>query len=110
MILISFTEEERQALNYERYHHPHPHVQRKMEVLWLKSNGVPHHEICRLAGISPRTLCNYLRDYQNGGIEKLKLINCNCPGTSKKKIKLIDNYYPIASNINHDQNHRPPNQ
>jgi hypothetical protein len=37
MINIDFTEEEMQALNYERFHHPDPHVQRKMEALWLKS-------------------------------------------------------------------------
>ncbi|CAK0771517.1 hypothetical protein CCP3SC5AM1_730005 [Gammaproteobacteria bacterium] len=63
MISIEFTIEEKQALNYERYHHPHPHVQKKMEALWLKSNGVPHKEIFRLTGISPHTLCSYLRDY-----------------------------------------------
>ena len=32
-----FTEGDIKALNYERYHHPHPRVQRKMEALWLKS-------------------------------------------------------------------------
>jgi DNA-binding CsgD family transcriptional regulator len=29
-------------------------------------------KICQLAGISPNTLLTYLRDYQEGGIEKLK--------------------------------------
>ncbi|NQE53616.1 hypothetical protein C5S29_08480 [ANME-1 cluster archaeon GoMg3.2] len=33
MINIEFTEEEMQALNYERFHHPDPHVQRKVEAL-----------------------------------------------------------------------------
>ena len=36
MIAIDFTEEDIEALDYERYHHPHPRVQRKMEALWLK--------------------------------------------------------------------------
>jgi len=39
MIEIKFTEEERETLNYERYHHPHLHVQMKMEALWLRSLG-----------------------------------------------------------------------
>ena len=26
-------------------HHPEPIVQRKMTVLWLKQQGLPHHEI-----------------------------------------------------------------
>ncbi|PXF55456.1 MAG: IS630 family transposase, partial [Candidatus Methanogaster sp.] len=37
MIEIEFTEEEMKALDYERYCHPHPRVQRRMEALWLKS-------------------------------------------------------------------------
>ena len=79
MIEIEFTEEEMQALNYERYHHPHPQVQRKMEALWLKSQKLSHEEICRLTGISPNTLRRYLRKYQRGGIEALKELNVYQP-------------------------------
>jgi transposase len=46
-----------------------------MEALWLKSQGLAHQEICRLAGISKGTLCSYLKAYQQGGLEKLKEIN-----------------------------------
>ncbi len=75
MITIEFTEEEKQALHHERFHHPHPRVQQKMEALWLKSQELPHKEICRLTCISKPTLCEYLKDYQDGGIEHLKAIN-----------------------------------
>ncbi len=51
-------------LDYERYHHPHPRVQRKMEALWLNGQGVPHKDIGKYAGISANTWCQYLRDYQ----------------------------------------------
>jgi transposase len=74
MIKLEFTEAEKQSLHYERYHHPHPRVQRKMEALWLKSQGVAHSEISRLTGISSTTLTSYLRAYQEGGIETLKTI------------------------------------
>jgi hypothetical protein len=33
MIKLEFTDADKQMLNYERYHHPHPRVQRKMEAL-----------------------------------------------------------------------------
>ena len=46
-----------------------------MEALWLKSQGLPHQAITKLTGISPNTLRSYLRDYQLGGIEKLKEVN-----------------------------------
>ncbi len=72
---LNFTEEDREILNYERFHHPHPRVQLKMEVLWLKSQNLPLNMICRLANISPNTLRKYCQQYQAGGIEKLKEIN-----------------------------------
>lgn len=75
MIKIEFTKEDIDSLNYERYHHPHPSVQRKMEALWLKSQGLSHGEIARLANISPNTLRSYFRDFIEGGIEKLKEVN-----------------------------------
>src|SRR5262249_59072123 len=74
MIRIEFSEQEKRALDYERYHHPHPHVQRKMEALWLKSQKLPHKDICRFTGISKHTLCTYLQAYKQGGLEKLKKI------------------------------------
>ena len=82
MIAIDFTEEDIEALDYERYHHPHPKVQRKMEALWLKHQGLPHSQITRLAGISPNTLRAYLRQYQTGGIDALKQLNY-CPQESE---------------------------
>ena len=54
MINIEFTAQEIQALDYQRYHHPHPRVQRKMEALWLKSQNLSHKEICRLTTISSK--------------------------------------------------------
>jgi transposase len=70
MIKIEFTEGEKKALDYERYNYPHPRVQRKIEALWLKSQGLSHEEICRLTGISPNTLRSYLLAYQRGGLRR----------------------------------------
>ena len=74
MFHIEFTEEERKALHYERFHHPHPRVQQKMEALLLKSHALPHAKIASILQISEGTLLAYLRAYQEGGIEKLKTI------------------------------------
>ena len=56
MIHIDFTPEQIDALHHERFHHPHPRVQLKMEAVYLKSQGLPHQDICRLARISENTL------------------------------------------------------
>ena len=45
MRTITFTADDRRALAHDRYHHPDPRVQRKMEVLWLKSHGLGHDDI-----------------------------------------------------------------
>ena len=44
MIKIEFTPEEIDALEHERYHHPDPKVQKKMEVLYLKSQNKLRYE------------------------------------------------------------------
>lgn len=72
MIDIEFTPEEITALHHERFHHPHPHVQKKMEAIYLKSQKIMHKTICQLTEISSATLCSYLNEYKEGGIEKLK--------------------------------------
>lgn len=49
---LEFSTAEREALQYWRFHHPHPRVQRKLEALYLKSQGISAAEGCRLCGIS----------------------------------------------------------
>lgn len=75
MMHIEFSETEISELRKERYQHPHPRVQRKMDALLLKSQGLSHGMIGAIVGVTQKTLREYLEDYQNGGIEKLKEIN-----------------------------------
>ena len=74
-IQLEFTPEIQASLNYERYHHPVPLVQRRMEVLWLKSHGLPHALIATLAGVSENTMRDYFRLYAEGGLDQLKQVN-----------------------------------
>ncbi len=39
---ITFTDDDLSAIAFERYYHPEPFVQRKLEVLWLKAQGLTH--------------------------------------------------------------------
>jgi transposase len=76
MIKIEFTEEAREELHTERYEHEHPRVREKMEALYLRSMGVPTAEICRLCQITRSALAKHLKDYRDGGIERLKEWKC----------------------------------
>jgi transposase len=75
MIHVDFAPEDIEALHHERFHHPHPRVQEKMEAVYLKSQGLLHKEICRLTRISENTLRSYLRQFQEGGVERLKRLD-----------------------------------
>src|SRR3954465_7239311 len=79
MIPIDFTPEDIDALHHERFHHPHPRVQEKMEAVYLKGQGLLHKEICRLSRISENTLRSYLRQFQEGGVERLKRLDFAVP-------------------------------
>jgi transposase len=59
-------------LHHERYHHPHPRVQQRREVVWLKSQGLTHEDIARLAGVSRRSVQRYRDDFAAGGVERLR--------------------------------------
>jgi len=69
---ITFTADDRRALARDRYHHPDPRVQRKMEVLWLKSHGLSHDQIAAYADVSRRTVQRYLDQYIEGGLSRLR--------------------------------------
>jgi transposase len=43
-----------------------------MEVLWLKSQGLSHAEIARLADVSPRSVQRYLDEFEEGGLERVR--------------------------------------
>jgi len=69
---LTFSAEEQQALFQERYEHPHPRVQQRMEVLWLISQGMVYSEAARLAGVSDATVDRYVALYREGGLEALR--------------------------------------
>lgn len=93
MITIDFTEEEIKALEHERFYGSHPRIRRKAEAVYLKSQGLRHKEICRLVRISAKTLITYLRDYQAGGLEKLRELNFYKPKSELAKYKEIIKKY-----------------
>src|SRR5271165_2239677 len=84
MRVFTFSDEDLKAIDSDRYHHPHPHVQRKMEVLWLKSHALPHQQIADLAGVSLRTVQRYLDEYLEGGLKRVR----RCPWHGPKTVLL----------------------
>lgn len=99
MIRIEFAEEQIEQLRHERFAHPHPRVQKKMEALLLKSEGLPHGRIAQLLGISENTLREYFREFLEGGIERLKETRWTGPTGA---------LVPFGQTIKDDFEARPP--
>jgi transposase len=74
-IQVELSAEILKEIHYQRYNHPAPLVQRRMEALWLKGHGLPHGQIAELVGVTENTIREYFELYQQGGLEKLKELN-----------------------------------
>jgi len=75
MAKLVFSEADQGALHKERFEHPHPRVQQRMEVLWLISQGVVYSDAARLAGVSDATVDRYVAIYRQGGLEALRQLH-----------------------------------
>lgn len=79
MLRLTFSEEDIEQLRQQRFQHPNPRVQQRMEALLLKSQGLPHKQICQILAISGNTLRQYLKRYEAGGLEALKQFSYRRP-------------------------------
>lgn len=94
MRTFSFSEADLDAIQHERYHHPHPRVQQRMEVLWLKSQGITHQEIGRLAGASRRTVQRILDGYLAGGLATIRSLSFRRPASALQQHKdTLEDYF-----------------
>jgi transposase len=82
VLKLEFSTDAIEALRYWRFHHPHPQVQRKMEVVYLRSQGLGDEQIQRLCAISKATFYRYLRAYRAGGVAKLKELSGHRRGSA----------------------------
>ena len=56
----------------DRFEHPDPRVQRRMEALWLKAHGERHGRIAELACLSRATVQRVLDRYESGGVAAVR--------------------------------------
>jgi len=72
---LTFTEQDLEALSEERYQHPDPRVQQRMEVLWLISQGETHGRAAELAGVARATAERYVAIFRSQGMEGVRRFN-----------------------------------
>jgi transposase len=81
MCRIEFSQAVVLEIERDRFEHPHPRVQRKMEVLWLWSQGLPADVVAQLGGVSRRTAERYLEEYIRGGLEATRTVRWKGPSS-----------------------------
>ncbi len=75
MISITFTQEQKDIFFEEYQNHPHPKIRCRMGILFFKSEGLAHQDICRLFRITRPTLSKILRLYKEQGLEEVRTLN-----------------------------------
>jgi transposase len=78
-IQIEISEEDKAELEKKRYTHPNPKARRRLEILYLKSLGLPNPQIFKLAGVSANTMRTCFRLYEMGGIKRLEQLEYHRP-------------------------------
>ena len=91
---FEFSPEVVHEINYQRYNHLVPLVQRRMDAIRLKAYGLLHQQIAEILEISENTLRDYFELYEQGGIEKLKEIHYYQPESELKEyIVSLEQYF-----------------
>jgi transposase len=74
---LEFPAEVLAEIERDRFAHPDPLVQRRMEILWLKALGEQHQKIARIASVSRITPQRVLRAYYAGGLDAARTFHWN---------------------------------
>lgn len=68
---LTFTPDDLHTLATQRYEHPDPRVQQRMEVLWLISQGETQTRTAHLADVSKATVGRYVAIFRQHGVAGL---------------------------------------
>lgn len=75
MVRIDFNQAEIQLLKKEKDENPNPKIRRRVEVVYLKSKGLPHKVIQDITGFSHTQVTKLLTLYQMGDLEAIKTLH-----------------------------------
>src|SRR4051812_15580595 len=84
---LTFSELDLEMLAELRYEHPDPRVQKRLEVLWLISQGTTHKKAAQLAGVSRATAERYVAIYRAQGVDGLRHFDWPQPVSEMEKYR-----------------------
>ena len=103
MLTLNLSKTEIQRLNYERFNHPSPIVQKRLHAVYFKTMNYCHKEISILADVHPNSVTNFIKQFNEGGMERLIELNYVGPQSEldqhcKTIEKEFKNNPPLSSN------------
>lgn len=72
MIRLTFSQNDIDNLNYERFYHPDPIVMKRCETVYMHAKGLKSGAIHKITGRDVKTIREHLHRYKNGGLDALK--------------------------------------
>lgn len=70
MLSLNISSEDLSLIEYERYHNPSVLIQKRLHTLYLKSEtDLKHKQIAEAVGIHKDTVTDYIKLYQNEGLD-----------------------------------------
>ena len=83
-------------------------------MLWLKSQGLSHQRIAKLAGVCGNAVTKYLKMYRQGGLDEVKRVNFYQPKSELENHRdTIEQYFrdnPVASIAEAVDDNRSPDR
>jgi transposase len=86
---LQLSEDDLRVLAADRYEHPDPRVQRRLEVIWLISQGETPARAGQLGGVSKATVERYVALYRKGGVAALRTFDLVTPKSELEKHRLV---------------------
>jgi len=87
MLSLNIIKSDIETLNYERFHHPSPLVRKRMNVVYMKSQGFPHNTIAIACGVSLNSVTNFIKIYNKSGIKGLHQFYYRKPKSQLEKYR-----------------------
>ena len=72
---LQITPAELERIDHDRFYHPCPQIQKRMEVLRLAAYGMSQAEIVQLTGLSKATVQRRIADYRRGQLDAVQAWN-----------------------------------
>jgi len=72
MLTLNISEADIASAKYERIHHPIQTIRKRMDAIFLVSQGYSRQDVAELSGVHRNSVRNYVRLYNKGGLEALQ--------------------------------------